>query len=561
MYLDMKNELNKSIEKNRNPVTSGDAALHVIYGSRTGNSLAAATLAWEYAQHLGIRSFLHNMKTIDPDQVRTMNNVLIAVSTHGEGDPPAVAERFYDFMHSDSAPSMENSRFSILALGDSSYRDYCKTGHDFRNRLLKLGGKEISPLEECDIDYEENAKHWVRGAVGAFAGILSKIETDTECEFAFELNKMEAQNSKVFYAKVKDIQTLTHPDYEKRTIHLVLSMEKFGAHFQPGDSFGIYAQNSRLLVDHLLKTLHFDGTHAAEVDKKTKLLKEALISDFELTVITPLIVKKYAELTDDSALSKLLKDKKTLDRYCETHDVLDLVSDFPSAINPVELTGILRRLNPRLYSVANSLLVHPDEVHFTVGLMEYDLKSRRHSGVCSTLLSDRVDKGATIPVFLESNEKFRIPDDDLQPIIMIATGTGIAPFRGFLQERDHKNARGENWLFFGDRYAKSDFLYRDEIVRYHKKGLLTKLNTAFSRDQEQKVYVQHHLLENSSEIFSWIHHKRAVVYICGNKRTMGEAVKKTLEKIIRTEGNLSADETKEYIQHLKTGRRWQTDLY
>jgi sulfite reductase (NADPH) flavoprotein alpha-component len=557
----MKNELIKSNEKSHNLTASENDSLHVIYGSRTGNSLAAATLAWEYAKHLGIRSFLHNMKTIDADQIRTMNNVLIAVSTHGEGDPPAVAERFYEYLHSDSAPSMVNSRFSILALGDSSYSDYCKTGRDFRDRLLKLGGKEISPIEECDIDYEENAKKWVRGAVGAFAGILGKMEVGNDREFAFEINKIEAQHSKVFYAKISDIQMLTHPDYEKRTMHLVLSMEKFGSHFQPGDSFGIYAQNSRLLVDHLLKTLHFDGTHAVEVDQKTKLLKEALISDFELTVITPIIVNKYAEYTDDSALTKLLKDKKALELYCETHDVLDLVSDFPSGINPGELTGILRKLNPRLYSVANSLLVFPDEVHFTIGLMEYELKSRRHSGVCSTLLSDRVETGATIPVFLEPNEKFRIPDDDLQPMIMIATGTGIAPFRGFLQERDHKNAKGENWLFFGDRFSKSDFLYREEIVNYHKNGLLTRLNTAFSRDQEPKVYVQHHMLENSREIFSWIHHKNAVVYICGNKRTMGKAVKKTVETIIRTEGNLSADQTKDYIHNLKAGRRFQTDLY
>lgn len=557
----MKNELNKSNEKNHHLTASENDSLHVIYGSRTGNSMAAATLAWEYAKHLGIRSFLHNMKTIDVDQIRTMKNVLIAVSTHGEGDPPAVAERFYDYMHSDNAPSMVNSRFSILALGDSSYNDYCKTGHDFRDRLLKLGGKEISPLEECDIDYEENAKKWVRGAVGAFAGILSKMEVGNDREFAFGINKIEAQHSKVFYAKVTDMQMLTHPDYEKRTMHLVLSMEKFGTHFQPGDSFGIYAQNSRLLVDLLLKKLHFDGTHAVKVDQKIKLLKEALINDFELTVITPLIVMKYAEFSDDETLTKLLNDKKSLERYCETHDVLDLVSDFPADINPERFTGILRRLNPRLYSVANSLLVYPDEVHFTVGLMEYDLKSRRHSGVCSTLLSDRVEKGATIPVFLEPNEKFRIPDDDLQPIIMIATGTGIAPFRGFLQERDHKNAKGENWLFFGDRFAKSDFLYRDEMLQCHKKGLLTRLNTAFSRDQEQKVYVQHKMLDNSREIFSWIHHKRAVVYICGNKRTMGKAVKKTLEKIIRTEGNLSADQTKDYIHNLKTERRFQTDLY
>ncbi|MBE0661384.1 MAG: flavodoxin domain-containing protein [Bacteroidales bacterium] len=542
-------------------VENSEAALHIIYGSRSGNSMAAAILAHEFAIHLGIQSYLHDMSTIDPATIASMKNILLAVSTHGEGDPPAVVEDFYAYLHSSEVPAMKGSSFSILALGDSSYTDYCKTGHDFRLRLLALGSEEISPLMECDIDYEENAKAWVRQSVAAFEARLPKTLKPTEKEFAFEINKPETDDDKLFYAKVVELKMLTQPGFEKRTMHKVLSMDKFGTSFQPGDSFGVYAHNSRLLVDKLLKTLAFDGTHAVEVGNKSKLLKEALIHDFEITLITPLVVEKYAEIAQNTQLREFIKDTSHLERYCLVCDVLDLVTDFPSQISPEEFTGILRKLAPRLYSVANSPLVFPDEVHFTIGLMEYSVKNRRHTGVCSTYFADRVEVGDSVPVYLEPNEKFRIPDDDTRPMIMIATGTGIAPFRGFLQQREHSKATGENWLFFGDRHAESDFLYENELEEFRKKGVLSKLNTAFSRDQKHKIYVQHHMLENSKDLFDWIHNRDAVIYICGNKRTMGKDVKATLEKIISSEGKMTAEQTNAYIQKLRTRKRLQTDLY
>jgi sulfite reductase (NADPH) flavoprotein alpha-component len=542
-------------------VENNEAALHIIYGSRTGNSMAAALLAHEFAIHLGIQSYLHDMSTIDPATIASMKNILLAVSTHGEGDPPAVVEDFYSYLHSAEAPFMKGSSFSILALGDSSYKDYCKTGHDFRLRLLELGSEEISPLIECDIDYEENAKLWVRQSVAAFEARLPKTLKPAEKEFAFEINKPETDDDKLFYAKVIELKMLTQPGFEKRTMHMVLSMDNFGTSFQPGDSFGVYAQNSRLLVDKLLRALGFDGTHAVEVGNKSKLLKEALIHDFEITLITPLVVEKYAEITQNTQLREFIKDAARLERYCFVCDVLDLVTDFPSQITPNAFISILRKLAPRLYSVANSPLVYPDEVHFTIGLMEYSVKNRRHTGVCSTYFADRVEVGDSVPVYLEANEKFRIPGNDDQPMIMIATGTGIAPFRGFLQQREDSMASGENWLFFGDRHAGSDFLYEDEFEGFRKKRVLSKLNTAFSRDQKHKIYVQHHMLEHSKELFNWIHKRDAAVYICGNKRTMGKDVKATLEKIIASEGKMNVAQTNDYLHKLRAEKRLQTDLY
>lgn len=544
-----------------NPAAKDDeAVLHVIYGSRTGNSMAAATLAWEYANHLGVKSHLHDMKTLVPEDVAGMKNILLAVSTHGEGDPPAVVENFYFFMNSEQAPDMSGTRFSVLALGDSSYNDYCKTGHDFRNRFLELGAAEVSPLIECDIDYEENAKQWVQDAVSVFENLLPKVPLKKKGEFAFEINKT-GQEEGMYYARVKSMELLTSPDFPKRTMHLVLSSEKFSSPYQPGDSFRVSVQNSRLLVDKILKALKFDGTHAVKSGKEYKLLKEALINDYEITVLTPVVVEKYAAFNRIKTLSGFIKNKAKLNRYCTVCDVLDLITDFPSPISPEEFVSILRKLNPRLYSVANSPLAFPDEVHFTVGLMEYDIKNRRHTGVCSTLFADRLEAGDNLPVQLEVNEKFRIPENNATPIIMIATGTGIAPFRGFLQYREQVNANGLNWLIFGDRHKASDFLYQDEIEGFLKKGLLTKLSTAFSRDQKDKIYVHHLMIEQGEEIFRWIEEKKAVVYICGNKRTMGKSVRLALEEIISTYGKMSKKSAVEYIETMRMKNRLQTDIY
>lgn len=538
------------------------SSLHIICGSRTGNSMAAATLALDYARHLGIDCHLHDMKHADPSQLQYMKNILIAVSTHGEGDPPAVAENFYDYIHTQADFSMNGSRFSLLALGDSSYADYCKTGHDFRNRLLQMGSTEISPLVECDIDYEENAMRWVREAVDEFAKILPAAKPKSQKAFAFEINKIETENDQLYYATVLEKKNLTHPDYQKRTIHLSLSMDSFGSDFHPGDTFGIYTQNSRLLVDKLIKTLGFDGSFPIQTGDKTSLLKEALLHDFEITVTTPVMVENFAKLSSNKSLNAFIKNKQKVEKYCEMHDVLDLVSDFPPKdIDPQAFTETLRKLAPRLYSVANSPLAYPGELHFTASLMEYPLNSRNHIGVCSTYLADRLEVGDAVPVFLESNEKFRLPADGKRPIIMIGTGTGIAPFRGFLQARKHLNAAGENWLFFGDRHAKSDFLYREEIEQYFNSGLLSRLNTAFSRDQNKKVYVQHHMHENSAVLFEWIDQKQAIVYICGNKRTMGKDVKRTLEEIISREGALDRAASVAYMERMKRDGRLRMDLY
>lgn len=535
--------------------------LYVMYGSRTGNSKSAAVLAYEYARWLGMQCILADMREFPKAEFAVIKNLLIAVSTHGEGDPPAVAEDFYHFIHRSEAPSMKNLKFSVLALGDSSYSDYCKTGHDFRKRLIELGATEISPLKECDINYEENAKQWVMQSVKEFQKFLPVERTKQETEFAFEINKPETSEDKMFYAKVLEKKLLTKTNYQKKTLHLVLSMKNFRTEYHPGDSFGVFTPNSRLLVDDLIKTMGFDGTKAIKSGRGLKLLKEILLYDYELTQITPVVVNKYLSLTGNKELQQIVDDEPALEKLCETHDVLDLVSLFPAEIHPEDFLGILRKLNPRLYSVASSSLVYPGELHLTASVMEYELNGRLHKGVCSAFFGDRLEAGETVPIIHEPNEKFRLPEDHNTPVIMIATGTGLAPFRGFLQERNHLQAKGPNWLFFGDRYSASDFLYGDELNNFHKSGLLTRIDLAFSRDQKKKIYVQHLLQKNRNELFRWINEKKAVVYICGNKRTMGKDVRETLREIIQKEGNLSPTETDNYMEKMALGRKLLTDVY
>lgn len=537
------------------------STLFVIFGSRTGNSKAAATLAHEYADYLGMETDLLDMKTFRFEMLKQMKNILIAVSTHGEGDPPAVVEDFYRFMHSNEVPSMAGVKFSVLALGDSSYKDFCKTGWDFRNRMLALGAKEISLLVECDIDYEENAKKWVTEAVSAFEKVLPKTKKKEKREFAFELNKPELEQGNAFYGKILEKKLLTSEAYKKRTLHFSLSMENFGTKFYPGDSFGVYTANSRLLVDKLLKKLRFDGAHAVGSPESPKLLKETLVNNYEITLVTPVVLKKYAEVSGNEDLNQLLLDEVRMNTFCVNHDVLDLVTLFPSEISPETFLSCLRKLSPRLYSVASSPLVFPNELHFTAGVIDYELKKRRHKGVCSTYLDERTEIGDSIPVFYEPNETFRLPEDGSVPVIMIGTGTGIAPFRAFLQEREHKGASGKNWLFFGDRYSGSDFLYGDEMTYYHKSGLLSKMDLAFSRDQDEKKYIQHCMHEKSREFFDWVDSRGAVVYLCGNKRTMGKDVKKAIKSIVSLEGNLSDEKADEYVQQMVKNKRLLSDLY
>lgn len=534
--------------------------VYIIYGSRSGNSRAVAVLAKEYASFLGLQCYCESMEGFDLNSLKNIENLIIIVSTHGEGEPPVPAEGLHAFIHTKNAPYMTSTKYAVLGLGDSSYRYFCNTGADFDHQLEKLGASRILPLEKCDIDFEEKSKEWIKKIIGYFANILPKNHQQKNKQFIFDLNLDNNTQYNTYKATVLKKVLINRKDAAHPTMNITFSLKDSGISFHPGDLIGIYATNSRVLVDKLLKTLDFDPTNIVAENKSKKMLKEALIYDYELTLITPLVIKKYADLIQNSKLTKMLKNEEQLDSYVKYGDVLDIVTDFKGNITPDSFLKILRKLTPRLYSVASYMKDGQKEVDLTIRVINYKYNNREHEGVCSYYAWNRLEPGDKVPLFLEANEKFRLPGDFDIPVIMIGTGTGIAPFRSFLQYRSAYNARGRNWLFFGERKRSQDFFYQDELLNYQQSGLLTKLDTAFSRDSNNKHYISLKLLERGQEVYQWIR-EGAHIYICGNKNTMANDVRNALSELIRINGKLTKDQTVNFIKKLRLEKRLQEDVY
>ncbi|MBW6460860.1 MAG: sulfite reductase flavoprotein subunit alpha [Bacteroidales bacterium] len=357
-------------------MTGDKDLLHVIYGSRTGNSRSAAALAHAYAKFLGIQSELIDMQAFPPENIGKVENMLITVSTHGEGDPPLAAEKLLSYLAGGSAPRMDRRKFSILALGDSSYRHFCKTGHDFRDSLIRLGAEEVYNLQECDIDFEEGAKSWVEGAVNAFREILPALETKNNRSFTFELMAPGDASGDFYSARIIEKKILNESNPLKQTMHVKLSLKNSGIAYEPGDTIGVSAFNSRMLVDDLIKGQGWDPTHVLREKERIGMLKQALISDYELTLLTPLVLKKYAALAQNQSLNKLLQNEKLLTDYCNTRDIVDMLTDFPAGTNIDDLVKVMRKLTPRLYSVASSPKVafsrdQAEKVYVTQRMLEH----------------------------------------------------------------------------------------------------------------------------------------------------------------------------------------------
>jgi len=498
---------------------------------------------------------------MDFEIINKLKYVLLIVSTHGEGDPPAVATKFYNYMYHEERKNLDELSFAVLALGDSSYKDYCKTGKDFENRLLQLKATKLIPLRECDVDFEETARKWIEEVVGIFCLKITGGKVNKSVDFSFDFYADALSLNGDFQVEVTEKRNLCSDESTKKTLHFVLSSGDVKKDYLSGDSIAVRCTNSRLYVDRLLKELKFDGTHAIRNNGNLELLKQVLVNDYELSLITPVVLKKYAELVDVETLNDILGDKTKMDKYCAQHDVLDMVSDFPANLSPEDLLSVLRKLKPRLYSVASSSKAHPKELHLTMGVMEYTLKDRSRIGITSSYLSDRTEVGDRLSIHLENNDSFRLPKDVDTPIILIGSGTGIAAYRSFIQDREASNAKGDIWLIFGERNSESDFLYGEELLNYKNKGLLTRLDTAFSRDQDEKIYVQDRVKENAKEIYEWLMSRGASIYICGNKRTMALGVRKAIMDLFCSEGKMNELEVKELIKRLKTERRWQEDVY
>ncbi|KQU22533.1 sulfite reductase [NADPH] flavoprotein alpha-component [Bacillus sp. Leaf13] len=536
----------------------------ILYGSQTGNAQGLAENAARKLEGNGFQVTTSSMSDFKVNYLKKVQNLLIAVSTYGEGDPPDNTLSFHEFLHGRRAPSLGDLRFSVLALGDSSYEFFCETGKQFDKRLEELGGTRLFPRMDCDLDYDEPAAEWLEGVISS----LSEEQGSTVSAVPATITPVSEHTysrTNPFKAEVMENINLNGRGSNKETHHIELSLEGSGLTFEPGDSLGIYPQNDSILVDMLLKELNWDPEEIVKVNKQGDLrkLREALISNFEITVLTKSLLEQAAQLSGNEDLKALLSagNEEKLKEYREGRDLLDFVRDFGSwGESAHEFVSILRKIPARLYSIANSLSAYPDEVHLTVGAVRYDSHGRERKGVCSILCAERLQPGDTLPVYIQHNQNFKQPKNPDTPIIMVGPGTGIAPFRSFIQEREETEANGKTWLFFGDQHFVTDFLYQTEWQKWLKTGVLTNMDVAFSRDADEKVYVQHRMLEHSRKLYEWLQ-EGAAVYICGDEKNMAQDVHNTLIEIIEKEGQMSHADAQDYLEEMQQNKRYQRDVY
>lgn len=545
-------------------VTVGGSSLTVLYGSQTGNAEEIAETVAGQAKAKGFEATLTSMGDYKPNQLKNESNMMVVVSTHGEGDPPDMAEELHEYIYGKKAPKLEGVQFTVLSLGDTSYEFFCKTGKDFDQRFEELGGKRFYPRVDCDLDYDEEAENWMNGALETLLEQSNSVTVSAPTAGAVAPPappKFDRKNP--FGAEILDSVNLNGRGSGKETLHIELSLEDSGLHYEPGDALGVYPNNDPALIEQILSALQFNGSEEVDVGGDTVPLKLALENRLEATVLTKPVVAKYAALADIKELEQLLgNDRKDEFReYIEGRDLVDLLRDYPAnGFGAQDFAGILRKLPPRLYSIASSLLAYPDEVHLTVAVVRYNAHGRDRSGVCSAYFAERTSDDSRVPVYVDTNKNFKLPEDPSTPIIMVGPGTGIAPFRAFVQHREEMGASGPNWLFFGDRHFQTDFLYQAEWQDALKKGNLTRMDVAFSRDQKNKMYVQHRMLERSAEFYAWLQ-DGAHVYVCGDEKHMAHDVHDALLKIVREQGSLSEDNAADYVRQLQKDKRYQRDVY
>ncbi|MEI8608242.1 assimilatory sulfite reductase (NADPH) flavoprotein subunit [Enterovibrio sp. Hal110] len=537
--------------------------LTIIYASQTGNAKGVAEALEASAKADGVDVALFSADDYKPRDLAKETHVIIVASTNGEGEPPDNAISLHEFLQSKKAPKLDKLQYAVIGLGDSSYEFFCQTGKDFDAFLSKQGAKAIVPRLDCDVDYDADAETWsadvlskVKDTIGGGVDeVVVPLHAATTAGAASAYNK---QNP--YAAELVTNQKITGRDSGKDVRHIEIDLGESGLTYQPGDALGVYYSNGAELVDEILAKVGLTGDESVDVADESLSLRKALTDKFEITSANPQQVAAYAELSGSKKLQKLAEDKDKLRQYANNTQVVDVLGEKKTKLTAEQLVGLLRKLTPRLYSIASSQEDVGEEVHLTVGLVEFQHGDNTRFGGASSFLSHRAEDAESVKVFIEHNNNFKLPADDNAPLIMVGPGTGIAPFRAFMQERDARGAEGKNWLFFGDRTFTQDFLYQVEWQKFLKDGLLTNIDLAFSRDQAEKEYVQHKILEQAAAVWQWLQ-EGAYLYICGDATHMAKDVHEALITVVEQQGGKSREDAESYLNELRKAKRYQKDVY
>lgn len=536
----------------------------LLSASQTGN---ARHLAEQLRDHLVAHKLnveLYSAGEYKFKQIHKTTTLIIIASTQGEGDPPEEAIAFYKYLHSKKASEMKETSYAVFGLGDTSYEHFCKAGKDFDERIAQLGATRLLPRVDADVEYQAVADEWIKQLTELLKAkvpaqstqVLQQTQSGTTDTIEASIYHRDAP----FTATLLTNQKITGRNSDRDIRHIEISLEGSDLQYQPGDALGVWFNNSPEKVDELIALLWLKGDEPVTLKSQTFTLKEALLHHCELTQNSAPIVKAYAQLTRHEDLLSLVSDKIKLQQYADKYPINEMVRQYCAQPTAQDFVDILRPLTPRLYSIASSQQEVEDEVHLTLGVVRYDVNSRAYTGGASGFLADSLKEGDSINVFIEKNAHFRLPKDNTAPVIMIGPGTGIAPFRAFMQQRENDGATGKNWLFFGNPHFVEDFLYQVEWQRYVKSGLLTHIDLAWSRDQAHKIYVQDKLRERGNEIWQWLQ-QGAYLYVCGDASHMAKDVEQALLEIVMEYGNKNSEEADEYLSELRLERRYQRDVY
>ncbi len=540
------------------------ASITLISASQTGNARRLAEQLRDALVAAKLNVNLVNAGDYKFKQIGQEKLLVVVASTQGEGEPAEEAVALHKFLMSKKAPNMADSAFAVFGLGDTSYEFFCQAGKDFDTRLGELGAERLLDRVDADVEYQEQAADWVKRVVEVLKKRAPAESTAAlAASVAGNVNLVDSSpytKEEPLTALLSVNQKITGRDSDKDVRHIEIDLGDSGLRYQPGDALGVWFENDPLLVKELVELLWLKGDEPVELNGKTLSLNDALQHHIELTQNTTVIVDKYAAVCRDTDLLALLTDKSALQHYAHNTPFVDMVRRVPTELQPQQLVDLLRPLTPRLYSIASSQAENESEVHITVGVVRYDIDGRARSGGASGYLADRLEEDGEVRVFIEHNDNFRLPADSEAPVIMIGPGTGIAPFRAFMQQRDNDGAGGKNWLFFGNPHFTDDFLYQVEWQRYVKDGLLTNVDLAWSRDQSEKVYVQDKLRAKGAEVWQWLQ-EGAHIYVCGDANRMAKDVEQTLLELIAEHGSMSLEAADEFLSDLRFERRYQRDVY